>query len=51
LHEKRIAIFRAKGSNAHIGKQFGVSAETVRKIKNGERHANVTAPYRQRQAK
>lgn len=46
-----LAIFRAKGSNAHIGKQFGVSAETVRKIKNGERHANVTAPYRQRQAK
>lgn len=49
--ETVLAIFQAKGSNAHIGKQFGVSAETVRKIKIGERHADVTAPYRQRQAK
>ena len=46
-----LAIFQAKGSNAHIGRKFGVSAETVRKIKLGERHADVTAPYRQRQAK
>ena len=42
-----IAIFQAEGSNAHIGRKFGVSAETVRKIKLGERHADLTAPYRQ----
>lgn len=42
-----IKIFLSEGSNAHIGRKFGVSAETVRKIKLGERHADVTAPYRQ----
>jgi hypothetical protein len=45
--ETVVAIFLAKGSNAHIGRKFGVSPETVRKIKLGERHADITAPYRQ----
>lgn len=45
-----IAIFLAEGSNAEIGRQYGVSAETVRRIKLGKRHAHITAPYRNRQA-
>lgn len=41
-----IEIFLAKGSNAEIAKRYGVSAETVRRIKVGQRHADITAPYR-----
>jgi group I intron endonuclease len=48
LSEKEVKeIFFAKGSNVEVGKRFGVSAETVRRIKLGLRHAEITAPYRQ----
>lgn len=45
-HETIKEIYLAEGSNAAIGRKYGVNAETVRRIKLGLRHAEITAPLR-----
>jgi uncharacterized membrane protein YhaH (DUF805 family) len=45
-HETIKGIYLAEGSNAAIGRKYGVNAETVRRIKLGLRHAEITAPLR-----
>jgi hypothetical protein len=45
-HETIKKIYLAEGSNAAIGRKYGVNAETVRRIKLGLRHAEITAPLR-----